>query len=445
MDIKYNYIPSNLSLDKLAKKLPTKYNLDKDKLGYIISTIIHAGFTCKTLTFDGYIPLYSPLLKKQMYNYNEAIDFLIQNGVVSKTKSYLAGKDGYSLRYRIEPKYSTKIEAIPITNNRFSHSLTRKANSLNKNGDKRLRTCDYLDKWLKSSDLIFDSKQAMLDLDLYKQSVVNSGGQISNHEIMRLSYAIARCSSQDLIMGRDNTSGRYHTVLTGLKSDFRKNFKFKGKQLVQIDIVNCQPYLSQVIFKQEFWKKGIMSLHHYKSYKISTIYSIMLQKSSETPVNTEIVEYINQVNSGTFYETFMELVIKTKSVNLTRKEAKVAMYQVLFSSNKFTGSRPNYPRYDATLKDLFVKTFPTVSDRFRSIKSKKKEALAILLQNLESYLIIDVCCKRISKENPDCPIFTIHDSISTIPEYVDYVKSIVLEEFEKFVGAKPPLKVEEWK
>lgn len=81
-----------------------------------------------------------------------------------------------------------------------------------------------------------------------------------------------------------------------------------------------------------------------------------------------------------------------------------------------------------------------------SLKSGKgtHRTLACVLQNFEANLILHIACKKISKLNPDIPLFTLHDSIITIPRYQTLVEHIMNETLSNGVGFPPVLKVERW-
>jgi hypothetical protein len=99
--------------------------------------------------------------------------------------------------------------------------------------------------------------------------------------------------------------------------------------------------------------------------------------------------------------------------------------------------------YRSAVKDRFVGNFPTVADILDSLKAKGYEHAARLLQNYESTLVIAIICDRIRKDRPDTPVFTIHDSILTVPPSVDLVRGVILEEFS-LIGVQPSLKVERY-
>lgn len=169
----------------------------------------------------------------------------------------------------------------------------------------------------------------------------------------------------------------------------------------------------------------------------------MLVETLESLINKGFDEdkllFENLVFKGQLYE-YLEMEFKRKlgSKDVTRDTAKIAVLQAFFSDNRFIGVE------DANPKNCFKDLFPSVYEVYATIKRKKKNLLALLLQNIESYFIIDVIAKRIGKEYPGLPIFTIHDSIVTTVGNEDLVASIMKEELERGVGNAPSFKFEFW-
>ena len=65
-----------------------------------------------------------------------------------------------------------------------------------------------------------------------------------------------------------------------------------------------------------------------------------------------------------------------------------------------------------------------------------------ILQRIESEIMIQNVCKRISLEHPALPIFTIHDSVLTTDGNQEYVAKIIKEEAFKITGLKVSLGIE---
>jgi hypothetical protein len=77
------------------------------------------------------------------------------------------------------------------------------------------------------------------------------------------------------------------------------------------------------------------------------------------------------------------------------------------------------------------------------VKGKNYRHSAYLLQNLEATLFIYKICGRIMREKPALPLYTVHDSLLTTREHVEYVRSVILDEFRK-LGIHPTLHEEHY-
>jgi hypothetical protein len=95
-------------------------------------------------------------------------------------------------------------------------------------------------------------------------------------------------------------------------------------------------------------------------------------------------------------------------------------------------------------KRIFGDVFPSVYDHFAFIKSGQSNLLAKVLQTLESELVLRRIAKRIAKERPKLPVFTIHDSITTTVGNEDYVREIMTKEMQKGMNLTPSIKTELW-
>jgi hypothetical protein len=117
-----------------------------------------------------------------------------------------------------------------------------------------------------------------------------------------------------------------------------------------------------------------------------------------------------------------------------RKEVKVGMFEVLFTKN----------RYRSNAKKLFNNLFPSVNKLFQIIKKDDHTLLPRLLQNIESFIVLQVITKRIARKYSTIPLFTIHDSIATTAEHGNKVAEIMDKELTTIIGIAPKLKMEQW-
>ena len=115
---------------------------------------------------------------------------------------------------------------------------------------------------------------------------------------------------------------------------------------------------------------------------------------------------------------------------------KELTYKVFFSSNKSIQGMNNWT------KKQFKWKFKGIYEMFAAIKRKNHRALSHILQRIESEIIIQNVCKRISLEHPTLPIFTIHDSVLTTDGNQEYVINVIEEEAFKLTGLKVSLGVD---
>jgi hypothetical protein len=166
---------------------------------------------------------------------------------------------------------------------------------------------------------------------------------------------------------------------------------------------------------------------------------IMVAENGETQADSGFQAYKELVRSGQFYDHMSKLIQNECGTSFTdRKAAKTMLFQVLFTDNRFIGQAEAKP------KRVFKSQFPGVYQLLNEIKKPGKSNLPILLQQIESHLVLKVITKRIARENPSLPLFTIHDSIITTTGNEEYVQRVVLEELGKVVGFAPQLRVERW-
>lgn len=165
----------------------------------------------------------------------------------------------------------------------------------------------------------------------------------------------------------------------------------------------------------------------------------MLSKSAQIQADSDLERYKLLVQQGVFYEYLADSIGEELGIGYNdRKKVKAAVFQVLFTDNRFLGQAEAKP------KQLFKKHFPTVYELFSRIKKSDKTNLPRLLQRIESHLMLLVVAKRIARERPRLPIFTIHDSIVTTEGDEEYVKSVLLDEMTKAIGFPPKLSTEVW-
>ena len=250
----------------------------------------------------------------------------------------------------------------------------------------------------------------------------------------------------------DETGYRLHTNLTNIKSELRNFITFNGAKLVSVDYSNSQPLLTTVLLRDDYWneiKQEGSPLHYtdikYKDEELKFIYDIIdsIKSSTYTMIPTLIKSnesrgterYVSLCENGELYEYLQETL---SLCNGSRKRVKVAVFQILFTDNRFIGQKAAQP------KSEFKHHFPEVYRILSIIKKNKPNLLPILLQRIESEIILNRVSKRIERERPELPIFTIHDSVVTTRGNESYIECVMKDEMEKAINLMPNTKIEYW-
>ncbi|MBK9736918.1 MAG: hypothetical protein IPO92_18960 [Saprospiraceae bacterium] len=79
-----------------------------------------------------------------------------------------------------------------------------------------------------------------------------------------------------------------------------------------------------------------------------------------------------------------------------------------------------------------------------NLPNSGKNNLAILLQTIESHLILNVICRDMKDKYPDIPLGTVHDAIATNPEYTEVLLEEMKTTLTAYIGIQPSFKEEDW-
>lgn len=468
------FIPNNLNIVKFVEKnKPINIiGFKIDKLIHILNLIYYIPANNKDLVIiDSYVPIYSVLLKKKIENYKDYLNYLIEHKILEGDGNY--AKNWKSKGYRFALKYRNQsLKRVNISD----ITLIKKIKKLKNEKFESLKGYEYITKWLYSGDLHIDFKAAKDFAFKDFQDKVNHSElrdydyktkKIKDHHTQYSSALlnIERIKNQDIYMSVDANVHRFHSNLTCMKSIYRNLLTYNGLKLASVDIKNSQPYLSTKLLDPKFWYYNkydsifrnkfidttiiedsinlftINKSLFFRLFQNSYIYSIIIMclKSVNMPINTDVSTFVDSVSKGNFYELLSKLIKKELGTIITdRKELKAIVFLVLFTDNKFIGQD------NAAPKRIFKLLFPNIYKLFAVIKKKDKAILPCILQTLESHLILKVIAKRISKERPHLPIFTIHDSIATTVGNEEYVKRVMEEELTKHTGYPPSLSIDYW-
>jgi len=377
--------------------------------------------------YRGWSPLVMKYLRERVPRADLYIKYLIQHKIIERDNYYIVREKAY--KYRFTDEYLSQLIFIEINDsylkNRFKIS--------NRNQIKRnSRKYPELNKWIYGLTIDKDSAIKFILSEHIKG--LRAGKDITELTYKFNSYigSIHRIHNKEFHISVNSTNGRYDTNLTNLKKELRQFLLYEGKPLISIDIKNSQPYFLSLIINNSPFLKNF--------YVLS---SIMMPETLQYTENEDAKRCLLLLKEGQFYEYLMTEFNRAGMNFKTRDEVKREVLKIFFSGNQFIGQP------EAKSKRIFKEKFPTVYSLIAFIKKHKKNRLANLLTRIESYLILNIISNRISKEFPNLPIFTIHDSISTTDgcilttrENWELVENIMLSELKRYVGFPPILKIE---
>jgi len=361
-------------------------------------------------------------IKKLVPQGDKYLKELIKTGIIQRSGFPVKGQSSY--KYNFAPDYLSKYFSIHLTNAKLIRRIEQARTQNNKVAAKSIRgrkdQTYYLDRLTIAPGYDdFIKSHYIAETDKYN-CIVSSATRILNSDI---SFKV------------DSTSGRFHSNITNMPKGLRQFLRINGEQLVNIDIKNSQPYLSTLLLTEPGKVSGMTKNPAFA----------MLLRTLKVSENQDVKSYISLAVSGQIYEYLMKEFSK-EGLELTRDETKKQVLRILYARNRMPKEGTN-----RKARQIFKNRFPTVYRIFSKVRGSERgdkftnfKRFPILLQSIESYLILDVILKRIYKELPGTIAVTIHDSIMTgiLTNNVEAVRQIMIEELTVFVGFRPQTTIE---
>lgn len=448
----YWILPNNLGLEQKLKEQPPSFTYQIDYFYQIIDSI------CKGSDFEdldnnaAFVNLNAKRMQAFNHSYKRYIDYLLDVQIIRSDKLWVKGVK--STGFKLDPMKGFDASMIKV---RIENSTCRKKMFAEARESVKRGNSDFpaLTKWFNNS-LQMDVKGAIKKVDeLFPRPTGGIRGPLryfrgkknapdSGSKRLKAMYAIHRFANKDFYFHIDDNVGRFHSNLTNIKRELRHFITYDGQRLVNIDIKSAQPVISTLLLQKDFYKKSgsRVSILSFPAI-LSNLQTTLSNASSLSPYimlvktlyNTDyqcFKEYCIMVKSGKFYEKLSDLVYP--GMRKSKAEVKLEVYKVFFSKN-----RSHNP-----FKTKFKMIFPEVYKVFALYKRRDHTCLSRLLQCIESKIMIESVAMRISRERPELPIFTIHDSIATTQGNEEYVQNVIKEEAFRLTGLKLKLGKENW-
>ena len=449
----YWRIPSSIDLESLLEKHPPKFKRPY-KIDYFYYFI---ELLCDMMEYNdldgngGYVNLNAQLMQNIVHNYKEYLDYLLKHRIFRTDKKYIVGVK--SMGYVIDKlHYDAEIVEIEIKNFVIRRNRATKNKAIEQEMKTTCAKYSYLTKWFNDK-LQIDAEGANAKIEeLFPEPKGGIRGTRRGKACKATKKYSAKLAVHKLVRSNfyykvDENVGRFHSNLTNIKKELRHYITYDGETLVNVDIKNSQPLLSSILFDPSFYSSkkigryvnlyDIPSSFKYLVNNNKYTYThtiIMLVKTLQKLDNKEVKQYLRMAKSGNFYQELSKAMYPKQSFDKSRM--KELTYKVFFSSNKSIQGMNNWT------KKQFKWKFKGIYEMFAAIKRKNHRALSHILQRIESEIMIQNVCKRISLEHPALPIFTIHDSVLTTDGNQEYVIKVIEEEAFKLTGLKVSLGVD---
>jgi hypothetical protein len=495
------FIPEKLDVDRMLEKVPPTDipNFKKDELLYVLGQITHIqAYGGDKVRADGLVPIHSQTLQRVVRNYNKYLSYLTDAGVLRCEPFYTPGYG--SKMYGFRPKYICRNKVYYITDTR----LNAKFSKVSKKHDNAKNKHKNLWAWFRKGKLMIDKEGALACLaNMYPENPPPSDDEFDgvDRRIENIVKYNAHALTVEHFYDRDRaphfstdvTAGRLHTPLTNLKKELRNFVSYNGAPLACLDVKNCQPYLTLLLFNPNFYHfnlrgvpaeerqflndlmngtdtgsgKGqvnisslysctgehvlrLSSLSFFKQCSnsfllcLSSLSSLIMlvndiEKGTKKGIYGDVEHYKRHVSGGTFYDNLRELYNQETGVNNTRKDIKRLYCMVAYGKVYGLNHPASHPFYR-----FFANLYPTVMKVYNLFKTEDYRNFVYLLQRIEAHVILNVTCKNIAGSKPGAPLYTIHDGLVTTVANVKFVQQVMEQVLFRMVGVKPLMKTEYW-
>ncbi len=495
-------IPSNVDIRKLLVNHPPELascvnniHQQEDKVATILSLLVKA--VARNMQMDGsdiddYVPFSSTILDKYVRGYNYYLSYLLEMGLIETDNYYIPNEKSYGYRFTSAYRYVPLSEYfIPDYNGddkkggavykNFNKHTKEQSNTINKYNSLYEDLCsvsvanytvaqEYIMNDLKEVALESVIKDFKKNRDKswtkYKYGDEKVKKSMTDPKIMGKQNSwissIHALDHKHLYFTQDSTSQRLHTSFLGVKSQCRKFLRLRGKEIISCDLKNSQPFISSLLFTEGPINHNISSILNKCLSNLKTenkqLYSSIFKriknyKSGNILPSTK--QYLHLVKNGEIYEFLAIQLNQLKSESgrnfkkFDRADGKHHTFTLFFNPSSHESLardifRLHFPQVMSMFEDINVLFTHTRRESIRKRIPYSTNTLAVLLQSIESHLILDVICKNMKEKYPEIPLLTVHDAIATNPEYKEPLEAEMYQTIKEVIGAEPTIKIEEW-
>lgn len=456
-------IPDNIDFDRLFSKIDfytTKHkksntlnglNRVKESVFLFLHFLYPNHYYLEKYRENGY---FKPILSKDFNSITRclmeiSVDILTDNDypIIEVNRSYQVGK--YSKSYKLKNDFfifcnQKRVEIQSSISDNYHKKILENSSLITSEEDCNLLPAStlsdyyYILKNFTNEIITIDEIGATAMIDLIEEKLLEKNVRCRQEEIKRISLKkienriirMRRCvrliQNGEFNVSVSSSNNRLYSAVTECNKEIRRFIKINGNNINEIDIKNSHLYnLAQILNKNFYKTNNNLSLNKIYNdlYKLldNNLYSynsIILRLLNNR-------EDIHQYNKSTI--PYMCGVIEKEDVcQYISLPYKQGIYEYL---NEYLFENTKNRKYikDNVMKFLYLKDyrndndfvrkmvhkFPTVDSIIKIINGvdDTRGWLSILLQRIESYLLLNIGVKSVLDKFPNFNFLTVHDSV----------------------------------
>ncbi|WP_182870875.1 hypothetical protein [Stieleria mannarensis] len=240
--------------------------------------------------------------------------------------------------------------------------------------------------------------------------------------------------------------GRLHTLLTQTPRNTRGGLTTEhGEKLCNVDVACCQLLLTGLAAATAYSNNNT-ACH---TNVMSRIFSSRGAHGLSTSIPDDVAEWIRLCETGQIYPYMQDRVRQFDEPAwqwIERDNGKRMRIDMRDASAKQIKRATLIPMFDRQARaeanpvfQVILEDFPGIARFVRQVKREKHEALACLLQGLESFIMIDRVGNRMRTHFQDEILQSIHDAMIVRVGFGETMSEIIKDEFSRF-GVSPTVK-----
>jgi hypothetical protein len=395
--------------------LPRSLHKFADDARYLASSILRK--TARGQADDyGYVPLKAEYLIQIISERKckEIVESLLAAEAIHRTP-YQVGVRSFA--YRLDDRYQADPHIrLPIESKRLLRNLERHSAICREEATRRMKPVHHTLARLQN-DLQIDGAES--------KAILTTLPAKSNR------FDVQGVLIRDILDRRFRLSvgnyGRVANSITSLKREIRSALRSSGTPLAGVDISCAQPCLLSLLIR--------ICQENVGSY-IGTPWLPLLPPVAPC---SSVALFAAVCLSGSLYAV-LECRLRDAGYIWTRDEVKKRFLTDVLAKKKASTAGAEYP---SAIENVFKAEFPGVWKFIRDVNEDGWEhaRLIRLLQQLESWLVIEQVCVRFVQQYPGEFLISLHDAVYCRPEMLGALTDSFEQVFSE-LDFRPTLKVE---